>query len=184
MNRFARTHVTNCMTSGSDAVTVHDFDLQTLSGQPARLGDFAGSAILVVNVASKCGLTPQYEGLQRLHDRFSERGFTVAGFPCNQFGAQEPGTPEEISEFCSVNYGVTFPMFAKIDVNGPERHPLYAELTETADAEGTAGDIQWNFEKFLVGPDGQVLGRFRPLTEPEAPELISAIEASLADEAQ
>ena len=165
-------------------MTVHDIDVQTLSGRSARLGDFAGSPILVVNVASKCGLTPQYEGLQRLHDRFSGRGFTVAGFPCNQFGAQEPGTPEEISEFCSVNYGVTFPMFAKIDVNGPERHPLYAELTDTADAEGTAGDIQWNFEKFLVGPDGQVLSRFRPLTDPEAPELISAIEASLADEAQ
>jgi len=183
MNRFARAHMTNGMTSGSDAVTVHDIDLQTLSGQPGRLGDFAGSAILVVNVASQCGLTPQYEGLQRLHDRFRERGFTVAGFPCNQFGAQEPGTPEEISQFCSVNYGVTFPMFAKIDVNGPERHPLYVELTETADAEGAAGDVQWNFEKFLVGADGKVLSRFRPMTDPEAPEVISAIEASLADRA-
>ena len=184
MNHLARAHVINRRTRGSDAVTVHDIDLQTLSGQPGRLGDFAGAAILVVNVASKCGLTPQYEGLQRLHDRFRERGFTVAGFPCNQFGAQEPGTAEEISEFCSVNYGVTFPMFAKIDVNGPGRHPLYTELTETADAEGAAGDVQWNFEKFLVGRDGKVLGRFRPLTDPEAPELISAIEASLADHAQ
>ncbi len=131
-------------------------------------------------MASKCGLTPQYEGLQRLHDQFAERGFTVAGFPCNQFGEQEPGTPQEISEFCSVNYGVTFPLFAKIDVNGPGRHALYAELTEVADADGEAGDIQWNFEKFLIGRDGKVLGRFRPLTEPEAPELVSAIEASLA----
>ncbi len=161
-------------------MSVHDIALQTLSGDPATLGEFAGSAILVVNVASKCGLTPQYEGLQRLHDRFAEQGFTVAGFPCNQFGAQEPGSPEEITEFCSVNYGVTFPLFAKIDVNGPERHPLYAELTEVADADGEAGDIQWNFEKFLIGRDGKVLGRFRPLTEPEAPELVSAIEASLA----
>ena len=161
-------------------MTVHEIDLQTLSGDPATLGDYAGSAILVVNVASQCGLTPQYEGLQRLHDRFSERGFTVAGFPCNQFGDQEPGTPQEISEFCSVNYGVTFPLFAKIDVNGPGRHPLYAELTELADTDGEAGDIQWNFEKFLIGRDGKVLARFRPLTEPEAPEVIRAIEASLA----
>ena len=160
-------------------MTVQDIALQTLSGDPATLGDFAGSAILVVNVASKCGLTPQYEGLQRLHDQFAERGFTVAGFPCNQFGEQEPGTPQEISEFCSVNYGVTFPLFAKIDVNGPGRHALYAELTEVADADGEAGDIQWNFEKFLIGRDGKVLGRFRPLTDPEAPELVSAIEASL-----
>jgi len=160
-------------------VTVHDIDLQTLSGDAATLGDFAGSTILVVNVASQCGLTPQYAGLQRLYERFADRGLVVAGFPCNQFGEQEPGTPTEISEFCSVNYGVTFPLFAKIDVNGPDRHPLYAELTDVSDAEGKAGDIQWNFEKFLLGPDGKVLARFRPLTEPEAPEVVSAIEASL-----
>jgi glutathione peroxidase len=161
-------------------VSVHDIGVQTLAGQPATLGDFAGSAVLVVNVASQCGLTPQYAGLQRLHERFVGRGLVIAGFPCNQFGAQEPGTHDEISEFCSVNYGVTFPMFAKIDVNGPDRHPLYAELTEVADAEGNAGDVQWNFEKFLVGRDGKVIGRFRPLTEPEAPEVVAAIEASLA----
>jgi len=161
-------------------VTVHDIDLQTLSGDAASLGDFAGSTILVVNVASQCGLTPQYAGLQRLYERFADRGLVVAGFPCNQFGAQEPGTSDEISEFCSVNYGVTFPLFAKIDVNGADRHPLYAELTAVADAEGKAGDIQWNFEKFLLGPDGKVLARFRPMTEPEAPEVIDAIEASLA----
>ncbi len=123
-------------------MTVHDIDLQTLSGEPANLGEFAGSTILVVNVASQCGLTPQYTGLQRLYDQFADRGLVVAGFPCNQFGAQEPGTSEEISEFCSANYNVTFPMFAKIDVNGPGRHPLYTELTEVADAEGKAGDIQ------------------------------------------
>ena len=161
-------------------MTVHDIDLQTLSGDAASLGNFAGSTVLVVNVASQCGLTPQYAGLQRLYERFADRGLVVAGFPCNQFGAQEPGTSDEISEFCSVNYGVTFPMFAKIDVNGPDRHPLYAELTDVPDAEGNAGDIQWNFEKFLLGPDGKVLARFRPMTEPEAPEVLSAIEASLA----
>jgi len=170
----------NNVKAGSADVTVHDIDLQTLSGDAASLGDFAGSTILVVNVASQCGLTPQYAGLQRLYERFADRGLVVAGFPCNQFGAQEPGTSDEISEFCSVNYGVTFPMFAKIDVNGPDRHPLYAELTAVADAEGKAGDIQWNFEKFLLSPDGKVLARFRPMTEPEAPEVVSAIEASLA----
>jgi glutathione peroxidase len=160
-------------------VSVHEIDLQTLAGSPATFGEFAGSTVLVVNVASKCGLTPQYEGLQRLHDRFAGHGFTVAGFPCNQFGEQEPGTATEIGEFCSVNYGVTFPMFAKIDVNGPDRHPLYTELTATPDADGEAGDIQWNFEKFLVGPDGKIIARFRPLTEPEAPEVVAAIEANL-----
>ena len=160
-------------------MTVHDIDVKTLSGQPASLGDLAGTTVLVVNVASECGLTPQYEGLQRLHDRFAGRGFAVAGFPCNQFGEQEPGTPEEIGEFCSVNYGVSFPMFEKIEVNGPGRHPLYAELTAVPDASGEAGDIQWNFEKFLVAPDGEIIGRFRPGTDPEDPELVAAIEASL-----
>ncbi len=160
-------------------MTVHDIEVQTIDGQPATLGDYAGSAVLVVNVASKCGLTPQYTGLQRLYEQFADRGLVVAGFPCNQFGEQEPGTPAEITEFCSVNYGVTFPLFAKIDVNGPGRHPLYAQLTETADAEGKAGDIQWNFEKFLLGPDGKVIARFRPLTGPEAPEVVAAIRAAL-----
>ena len=160
-------------------MTLHDIDVKTLSGQDASLGDLAGTTVLVVNVASECGLTPQYEGLQRLHDRFAGRGFAVAGFPCNQFGEQEPGTPEEIGEFCSVNYGVSFPMFEKIEVNGPGRHPLYAELTAVPDASGEAGDIQWNFEKFLVGPDGTVIARFRPLTEPEDQEVVSAIEANL-----
>jgi glutathione peroxidase len=160
-------------------VTVHDIDLQTLAGAPAKFGDFAGKTVLVVNVASKCGLTPQYTGLQELHDRFAARGFTVAGFPCNQFGEQEPGSPEEITEFCSVNYGVTFPMFAKIDVNGADRHPLYTELTAVPDAEGKAGDIQWNFEKFLVDPEGKIVARFRPLTEPSATEIVEAIEGNL-----
>ncbi len=160
-------------------MTVHDIPVSTLAGQPASLGDLAGSALLVVNVASKCGLTPQYEGLERVHERYADRGFSVVGFPCNQFGGQEPGTAEEISEFCSVNYGVTFPMYEKIDVNGVGRHPVYTELTAVPDAAGEAGDIQWNFEKFLVAPDGTVVGRFRPRTDPEDPELVAAIEASL-----
>jgi glutathione peroxidase len=164
---------------GQSAVTLHDIAVKTLDGQPASLGDLAGKTLLVVNVASQCGLTPQYTGLQQLHERYAERGFAVLGFPCNQFGAQEPGTAEEIGTFCSENYGVSFPMFEKIEVNGPGRHPLYAELTAVPDAEGEAGDIQWNFEKFLVAPDGSVLGRFRPLTEPEDPALVAAIEANL-----
>ena len=160
-------------------MSVHDIDLTTLAGKSAKLGDYAGSTVLVVNVASKCGLTPQYAGLQRLHDRFADSGFTVAGFPCNQFGAQEPGTADEITEFCSVNYGVTFPMFAKIDVNGPDQHPLYAELTAVADAEGNAGDVQWNFEKFLLDGEGNIVARFRPMTDPESPEVVAAIEENL-----
>ena len=164
---------------GQSNVSVHDIAVKTLAGQPASLGDLADKTLLVVNVASKCGLTPQYEGLQRLHQQYAGRGFAVVGFPCNQFGGQEPGTAEEIGEFCSVNYGVSFPMFEKIEVNGLGRHPLYAELTAVPDAGGEAGDIQWNFEKFLVGPDGSVIGRFRPLTEPEDPARGAAIEANL-----
>jgi glutathione peroxidase len=160
-------------------VTVHDIPLNTLTGQPASLGDLSGTTLLVVNVASKCGLTPQYEGLERLQERYAGRGFSVVGVPCNQFGGQEPGTAEEISEFCSVNYGVSFPLFEKIEVNGPGRHPVYDELTAVPDATGEAGDIQWNFEKFLVGPDGSVIGRFRPRTDPEDPALVAAIEENL-----
>lgn len=158
---------------------IYDIPLTTLAGQPGSLGDFAGKALLVVNVASKCGLTPQYAGLEQLHERYADRGFSVVGFPCNQFGGQEPGSAEEIQEFCSATYGVTFPMFAKIEVNGPGRHPVYAELTETADADGTAGDIQWNFEKFLIAPDGRVVGRFRPRVEPTDDAVVTAIEAQL-----
>ena len=160
-------------------MSVYDIDLTTLAGKPASLREYAGSVVLAVNVASKCGLTPQYVGLQRLYDRFAEQGLVVAGFPCNQFGEQEPGSSEEITEFCSVNYGVTFPMFAKIDVNGDARHPLFTELTAVPDAEGEAGDVQWNFEKFLIGKDGSIVSRFRPMTDPEAPEVIAAIEANL-----
>jgi glutathione peroxidase len=139
-------------------------------------------AVLVVNVASRCGLTPQYEGLERLQKRFADRGFTVLGVPCNQFAEQEPGNAEEILEFCSTTYGTTFPLTEKLEVNGEGRHPLYAWLTDTADAEGEAGDVQWNFEKFLVTRDGDV-SRFRPKTEPESDEVVTAIEAALAPEA-
>jgi glutathione peroxidase len=156
----------------------YDISLRALDGTPASLADYRGKAVLIVNVASKCGLTPQYTGLQALHDRYASRGFSVLGFPCNQFGAQEPGTPEQITEFCSTNYGVTFPLFEKIAVNGPDRHPLYVELTKVADAGGKAGDVEWNFEKFLVTPAGEVT-RFRPKTKPDDPALVSAIEGAL-----
>jgi glutathione peroxidase len=164
-------------------VTVRDIPVNTLTGEASSLadGDLAGKTLLIVNVASKCGLTPQYAGLEALHERFADQGFAVVGFPCNQFGGQEPGTPEQIAEFCSQTYGVSFPMFEKIEVIGAGRHPIYAQLTAVADASGEAGDVQWNFEKFLVGADGSVLGRFRPRTTPDAPDLVAAIEASLAD---
>jgi glutathione peroxidase len=160
-------------------MTISQIAINSLSGEPSSLGDYAGKALLLVNVASKCGLTPQYEQLEEIQQRYGAQGFSVLGFPCNQFMGQEPGSPEEIQSFCSTTYGVTFPLFEKIDVNGDERHPLYEELTKTADAEGEAGDITWNFEKFLVSPEGEVLGRFRPQTSPDAPEIIAAIEAVL-----
>jgi glutathione peroxidase len=152
----------------------------TLHDEPTTFAALTGGrTALVVNVASKCGLTPQYAGLEELHRELSDRAFTVVGFPCNQFGGQEPGSAEEIETFCSETYGVTFPMSAKIDVNGPDRDPVYDVLTATPDDKGEAGDIQWNFEKFLVSPDGQVLRRFRPMVEPDAPELREAVEAAL-----
>jgi glutathione peroxidase len=160
-------------------VALRDYPVNTLAGEPSSLAALDGKTLLVVNVASKCGLTPQYTALEDLHKRFADQGFSVVGFPCNQFGGQEPGSAGEIAEFCSATYGVTFPMFEKIDVNGADRHPIYTELTATPDAAGEAGDIQWNFEKFLVGPDGTVLARFRPMTTPDAEEVVSAIEASL-----
>lgn len=152
-------------------------DLTALDG--AALPDTDGKTVLVVNVASKCGLTPQYEGLERLQKRFGGDSFTVLGVPCNQFMGQEPGTPEEIAEFCSATYGVSFPLTEKIDVNGDNRHRLYSELTAVADAAGDAGDVQWNFEKFLVGADGSVT-RFRPTVDPEADEIVAAIESKIS----
>ncbi|MEU0374304.1 glutathione peroxidase [Streptomyces sp. NPDC006283] len=159
-------------------MSLYDIPLRTLTGEETSLAHHRGKAVLVVNVASKCGLTPQYAGLERLQKEYGERGFTVLGVPCNQFAGQEPGTAEEIGTFCSATYGVTFPLLEKTDVNGADRHPLYAELTKVADAEGEAGDVQWNFEKFLISPQGEVT-RFRPRTEPESPEVLAAIEARL-----
>ncbi|MFT0660159.1 glutathione peroxidase [Rhodococcus erythropolis] len=158
---------------------VQNIAINTLGGVPTSLGEYDGGAVLVVNVASKCGLTPQYSALEKLASEYADRGLTVIGIPCNQFMGQEPGTAEEIETFCSTTYGVTFPLLEKIEVNGENQHPLYAELTKAADAEGAAGDIQWNFEKFLIGPDGTVVNRFRPRTEPDAPEVVAAIEAAL-----
>jgi glutathione peroxidase len=160
-------------------MTVTEIALTTLDGRGTSLADYADRAVLVVNVASKCGLTPQYSALERLAQDYAERGLTVIGVPCNQFMGQEPGTAEEIQAFCSSTYGVTFPLLAKTEVNGAGRHPLYAELTKTPDAAGEAGDVQWNFEKFLIAPGGAVVKRFRPRTEPDAPEVVEAIEAVL-----
>jgi glutathione peroxidase len=157
-----------------------DVPLSTLQGEPTTLRHLTGgAAALVVNVASRCGLTPQYGALEALHEQYAGRGFTVVGVPCNQFMGQEPGTAEEIAEFCSATYGVTFPMTEKVEVNGPGAHPLFQRLTAAADAGGEAGEVKWNFEKFLVAPSGEVVGRFRPTTLPDAPEVRSAIEAVL-----
>jgi len=160
-------------------MTADTLDLTRLDGSPASLADFDGQALLVVNVASKCGFTPQYAGLEALYERYRDRGLSVLGFPSNQFGAQEPGSAEEIAEFCSQTYGVTFPMFAKTDVNGPDRHPLFERLTRTPDATGEAGDVAWNFEKFLVSPSGDVVARFRSSVAPDDPALLEAVESIL-----
>ena len=160
-------------------MSVYDIPINSLDGKAGKLAEQKGKVALVVNVASKCGLTPQYTGLEKIYEQYRDRDFTVLGFPCNQFLEQEPGTADEIAEFCQKNYGVQFPIFEKIDVNGDTKHPLYAELEKTKDAEGHDGDIRWNFEKFLVDGDGKVIGRFAPQVEPEAPELIDAIEAAL-----
>ena len=160
-------------------MSLNDIALTTLDGRPTSLAEYADGAVLVVNVASKCGLTPQYTALEKLAEDYGDRGLTVVGVPCNQFMAQEPGTAEEIASFCSNTYGVTFPLLEKVDVNGEGRHPLYAELTKTADDRGEAGDVQWNFEKFLIAPGGRVVNRFRPQTVPDAPEVIGAIETVL-----
>jgi glutathione peroxidase len=160
-------------------MTIYDIPVSTLSGESSSLASFKGETILIVNVASKCGLTPQYEGLEALQKKYENQRFSVVGFPCNQFAGQEPGSAEEIQTFCSTTYGVTFPLFEKIDVNGEEQSPIYAELEKVADAEGYAGDIRWNFEKFLVNPDG-VVTRFAPQVTPEDPALVAAIESALS----
>ncbi|MBJ7426353.1 MAG: glutathione peroxidase [Ilumatobacteraceae bacterium] len=154
--------------------------INTLSGQETTLGGLGADLMLVVNVASKCGLTPQYTGLEALHEKYANRGFSVVGVPCNQFMGQEPGTAEEIATFCSTSYGVTFPLLEKIEVNGEGSHAIYTELTASADAEGHTGDIRWNFEKFLVSKSGDIIGRFAPMVQPDDATLVAAIEAHLS----
>ena len=160
------------------AGNIRDIELTTIDGGTATLGDYADKVVLVVNVASKCGLTPQYEQLEQLQKDYADRGFTVLGFPCNQFMGQEPGSTEDIKEFCSTTYGVTFPLMDKIKVNGRNKHPLYSELTQVKAADGKGGRIQWNFEKFVITPNGEV-SRFRPTTKPDDPTVIAAIEKGL-----
>ena len=160
------------------ASSVHDIKLNTLEGKPTTLGAYKGKVILLVNVASKCGLTPQYTALEALHKKYQDQGLTVIGIPCNDFGSQEPGTKEEIREFCTAKYNVTFPLMEKVHVKGAEQHPLYARLTGK-DAE-YPGDIKWNFGKFLIGRDGKVIKRFEPQTKPDSEEVIKAVEGALA----
>ncbi|KFF94825.1 glutathione peroxidase [Streptomyces europaeiscabiei] len=167
------------MTTNNATPSVLDVQIDALKGGSADLSQYAGQAVLVVNVASKCGLTPQYTGLEALQARYAAQGFTVLGVPCNQFLGQEPGSADEIAEFCSATYGVTFPMTEKVEVNGEGRHALYERLVDHADAEGHTGDIRWNFEKFLIGRDGSVVARFSPQTEPEAAELVAAVEKAI-----
>ena len=163
-------------------MTLHDIPLTTLDGRPTTLGEHAGRVLLIVNVASRCGLTPQYAGLEQLQEEHGERGLTVIGFPCNQFGGQEPGTNEEIAQFCSATNGVTFPMMDKVEVNGEDRHPLFVELTQVRDADGEAGDVAWNFEKWVLDASGEPVARFRPGTEPTDPRVLDAIEGALPRE--
>lgn len=160
------------------ATDVRQIPFHTAEGDVASLAEYAGRAVLVVNVASRCGLTPQYAQLEDLQRAYADRGFTVLGFPCNQFMGQEPGTMEEILDYCATTWGVTFPVAAKVKVNGPKAAPLFAELRKTPDADGRSGRVQWNFEKFLVAPDGTV-SRFRPRTAPDDPQIVAAIEAVL-----
>ncbi|KDM90249.1 glutathione peroxidase [Photobacterium galatheae] len=156
--------------------TFYDFSANTLKGETQPMHAFEGKVVLVVNTASQCGFTPQYQGLQALHEKYSAQGLVILGFPCNQFGQQEPGSGDEISEFCELNYGVGFPMFEKIDVNGPQRHPMFAYLTETL--PGLFGKkIKWNFTKFLISRDGKPIKRYAPITKPEALE--ADIQAAL-----
>ena len=159
--------------------SAYDFAFDSIDGKPLPLTTFKDKVVLVVNTASKCGLTPQYDGLEKLYSDYKDKGLVVLGVPCNQFMGQEPGSAEEIQTFCSTTYGVTFPLTEKVEVNGEGRHPLYDSLTAVADGTGEAGDIQWNFEKFLISPDGEIVGRFNPTVEPEDPALVAAIEEQI-----
>lgn len=159
-------------------MTILDTPIARLDGTQTTLGEITrGRGALLVNVASRCGLTPQYTALEQLHERYADRGFTVIGVPCNQFGGQEPGTSDEIAEFCSATYGVTFPMTEKVDVNGDSRHAIYDHLAAAPDEDGEAGDVQWNFEKFLITGDGQVASRFRPSVTPDDERVLAAVES-------
>jgi len=163
------------------AEDIYDFEVRTIEGEETTLAEHRSEVMLIVNTASNCGFTPQYEGLERLHETLHDRGLTVLGFPCNQFGGQEPGTSDEIQEFCKVRFGVTFPLFERIDVNGPGAHPLYEHLKNEAPGLLGSRNVKWNFTKFLVGRDGEVLERFSPTTKPEAIE--AKIEEALAADA-
>jgi glutathione peroxidase len=161
-------------------MALFDVPISTLTGEPSSLAPYRGKALLLVNVASKCGLTPQYTALEQLQNTYGDRGFTVLGFPCNQFGGQEPGTAEEIETFCSTTYGVTFPLFEKVEVNGADRHPIFTELTAVPEQEsGEAGDVAWNFAKWLINDQGEPVARFSPRTTPDSPEVVAAIEKLL-----
>ncbi|MCA9057193.1 MAG: glutathione peroxidase [Planctomycetaceae bacterium] len=181
MKFFSTLAMTAMLVAGSSAMgaeTVHDFKVKSLEDKDVNLADYKGKVLLVVNVASKCGATPQYEQLEGLHEKYGEQGLVVMGFPCNQFGGQEPGTAKEIREFCDATYQVKFPMFAKVAVNGDDQTPLYTFLKSHANE---ADDVKWNFEKFLIGKDGKVIARFRTRTRPDSPEVVAAIEKALKD---
>lgn len=165
------------MSGGNDMSMVYEFEAKSLDGKPVPLQSFAGKVMLVVNTASKCGFTPQYEGLEALYQKYRDRGLVVLGFPCNQFGAQEPGSADEIGSFCQKNYGVSFPMFGKIDVNGDDAHPLYRWLKHSARGVLGSESIKWNFTKFLLDRQGQVIDRYAPVTKPE--DMAKGIEALL-----
>lgn len=163
--------------SALHAQALLDIPLKDIDGKEATLAAYKGKVLLIVNVASKCGLTRQYQGLEALYQKYKDKGLVICGFPCNQFGGQEPGTNEEIKQFCSLKYNVSFPMFDKLEVNGANRHPLYVELA--GQGSPFPGDIKWNFTKFLVGKEGKLMQRFEPRTAPDAPELVAALEAAL-----
>jgi glutathione peroxidase len=160
--------------------SIYDFTLNSIDGQPAPLSAYKGKVVMLVNVASRCGFTPQYTALEAVYEKYKDRGFVIVGIPANNFGAQEPGTNEEIKTFCSTKYNVKFPMMSKVSVKGDDKTPLYEYLTDKSANPATGGDIQWNFTKFLVGPDGQIVARFEPKTTPDSPEVTSAIEKALA----
>jgi glutathione peroxidase len=160
--------------------SVYDFTLNSIDGQPAPLGAYKGKVVLLVNVASRCGFTPQYAALESVYEKFKDRGFVIVGIPANNFGSQEPGTNQEIKTFCQTKYSVTFPMMSKISVKGEDQTPLYQFLTDKAAHPRTGGEIQWNFTKFLIGPDGRVIARFEPAITPDSPEVTAAIEKALA----